>query len=332
MGKITIKDIAREAGVSISTVSNALNGVSVVKPETREYILEVADRLHYIPDLNGKNLKAKSTKVLGLFTTSLKGPYFATLADIMFWECVKNGYELNIFVTWNERSAINSILGKRVDGCVILSSDVDDEGAKRILELDSPTVFLDRELKGGKVASIIFDSYRDGVTVADFLLRKGAKKLAIIRGVIDNYDSIERTRGFRDRLAKEGIGLPDEYVLEGGFEREKAYNAVKEFVEKKIPMPDAIFATNDLSAFGCMDALRDCGYRVPEDVIVVGVDDIEQSNWYTPKLTTVRTGYEKQGSLAVKKLVKMINEEETGDIIKLHGQLVERESSDRIIK
>lgn len=329
MGKVTIKDIAREAGVSISTVSNALNGVSVVKPETREHILEVADRLHYIPDLNGKNLKAKSTKVLGLFTTSLKGPYFATLSDIMFWECVKNGYELNIFVTWNERSAINSILGKRVDGCVILSSDVDDDGARRIVELETPTVFLDREVKGTKAASIIFDSYRDGATVADYLIKKGMKRFCIIKGVLDNYDSIERTKGFRDRLARGGIALESDYVLEGGFEREKSYAAVKEFLQKGLPLPDAVFATNDLSAFGCMDALKEAGYKIPEDVLVIGVDDIEQCNWCTPRLSTIRTGYEKQGSLAVKKLVKMINGEETGDIIKLHGQLVERESTVR---
>jgi len=330
MAKVTIKDIAREAGVSISTVSNALNGVSVVKPETREYILEVADRLHYIPDLNGRNLKAKATKVLGLFTTSLKGPYFATLADIMFWECVKHGYELNIFVTWSERSAITSILGKRVDGCVILSNDVDEEGAKRILELDAPTVFLDRELKGNRVSSIIFDSYRDGMTVADFLLKKGLRKFSVIQGVRDNYDSIERFRGFRDRLLKDGIVVDPDYILEGGFEREKTRETVGQLLDKGYALPEAFFATNDLSAFGCMDALQQRGYKIPEDVLVIGVDDVEMCQWYTPKLSTIRTGYEKQGSLAVKKLVKMINGEETGDIIKLHGQLIERESTERV--
>lgn len=327
MGKVTIKDIAKEAGVSISTVSNALNGVSVVKPETREYILEVADRLHYIPDLNGRNLKAKSTKVLGLFTTSLKGPYFATLADIMFWECVKHGYELNIFVTWSERSAITSILGKRVDGCVILSHDVDEEGAKRIMELDAPTVFLDREVKGNRVSSIIFDSYRDGMEVADYLLKHGKKRFAVIQGVLDNYDAIERFRGFRDRLLKDGIVVDPDDILEGGFEKEKTKAAFSAYLDSGRKLPEAVFATNDMSAFGCMEALQEHGFKIPDDVWLVGVDDVEMCQWVSPKLTTVRTGYEKQGSLAVKKLVKMINGEETGDIIKLHGQLIEREST-----
>ncbi|MBP5198530.1 MAG: LacI family DNA-binding transcriptional regulator [Lachnospiraceae bacterium] len=329
MGKVTIKDIAREAGVSISTVSNALNGVSVVKPETRDYILGVADRLNYIPDFNGRNLKAKSTKVLGLFVTSLKGPYFATLADIMFWECVKHGYELTIFITWNERSAINSILGKRVDGCVILSSDVDDEGAKRILELEYPTVFIDRELKSEKVSSIIFDSYRDGVTVAEHFIRKGVKKPMLITGVRGNYDSKERSRGFLERLEKEGIVIPDDYILDGEFNTDETYEVMNKFLQTGKPLPEAIFGTNDLSAIGAINALKDNGYSVPGDVIVMGVDDIDMCEYLNPTLSTIRTGFEKQGSLAVKKLVKMINGEETGDIYKLHGQLVERESTNK---
>lgn len=329
MGKVTIKDIAREAGVSISTVSNALNGVDVLKPETREHILEVADRLHYIPNLNGRNLKSKSTKVIGLFVTSLKGPYFAALADIMFWECKKFGYELNIFVTWEGKSTITNILGRRVDGSVVLSHDVDDEGLRQIQELEVPTVFLDRETKSKKTASVIFDSYRDGEMVAEYLIERGVKRICFIQGILNNYDGIERARGFRDCLAKEGITLDPEYVLRGEFERGIAHDSMIEFLEKGLPLPEAVFACNDLSAFGCMDALIEKGYEIPKDTMVIGTDDVEMCSFYTPKLTTVRTGYEKEGSVAVRKLVKMINGEETGDIIKLHGQLIERESTGR---
>lgn len=327
MSKVTIKDIAREAGVSISTVSNALNGVNVLKPETRDHILEVADRLHYIPNLNGKNLKSKATKVIGLFVTSLKGPYFATLADIMFWECKKYGYELNIFVTWEEKSAMTSILGRRVDGCVVLSEAVDAIGAERIKELEVPTVFLDRNLAADKISSVLFDSYKDGESVAEFFIGRNKKKVAVIQGALNNYDAIERFRGFGDRLAREGITLDPEYILEGGFEREWSRDTVQKFLEKGLPLPEAFFATNDLSAIGCMDALLEAGYEIPQDTIVVGVDDIELCEWYNPKLTTVKTGYEKQASVAITKLVKMINEEETGEIIKLKGQLIEREST-----
>lgn len=327
MGNVTIKDIAREAGVSISTVSNALNGVNVLKPETRDQILEVADRLHYVPNLNGRNLKSKATKVIGLFVTSLKGPYFATLADIMFWECKKFGYELNIFVTWEGRSAINSILGRRVDGCVVLSQDVNDKDAEAIRRQEVPTVFLDRELSGKKVSSVIFDSYKDGETVAEFLISRNVQKICFVKGLKGNYDAVERSRGFHERLAKDGIELDPEYILEGGFERKMAHDSMEVFLKKGLPLPEAVFAANDLSAFGAMDALREAGYEIPKDLIVIGVDDIEQCCWYSPQLTTVKTGYEKEGAVAIKKLVKMINGEETGDIIKLHGRFFEREST-----
>ena len=327
MGKVTIKDIAREAGVSISTVSNALNGVNVLKPETREHILEVAERLHYIPNLNAQNLKSKATKVIGFFVTSLKGPYFATLADIMFWECMKYGYELNIFVTWGGKSAINSILGKRVDGCVVFSHDVDEEGARQIQELEVPTVYLDRETKSKRTASVIFDSYQDGESVAEFLIDRGIKRIAFIRGVLDHHDAIDRLRGFSDRLTKAGIIIEPEYILDGSFERGVSREAMTAFLQKGLPLPEAIFAANDLSALGCMDALIEAGYHIPQDTIVIGVDDIELAGWYKPTLTTVKTGYEKEGILAIRKLVKMINGEETGDIIKLHGRLIEREST-----
>lgn len=329
MAKVTIKDIAREAGVSISTVSNALNGVNVLKPETREHILEVADRLNYIPNLSGKNLKARATKVIGLFVTSLKGPYFATLSDIMVWECMKYGYELNIFVTWEGKNAITSILGKSIDGCVVLSGNVDERGVEQIEEQKVPVVFLDREVKTEKISSVIFDSYKDGEAVAQYFIDRNIKRICFVEGIIHNYDAIERARGFKTRLAKEGIVLDPEYILRGEFEREVAYDSVKAFLEKGLPLPEAFFAANDLSAIGCMDALKEAGYKIPEDTIVVGVDDIEFCEWHNPTLTTIKTGYEKQASVAIKKLVKMINNEETGDIIKLHGRMIERGSTDK---
>lgn len=328
MGKVTIKDIAREAGVSISTVSNALNGVDALKPETREHIMEVVERLHYVPNLNGRKLKSKATKVIGLFTRSLKGPYFSALADIMFWECHKNGYELNIFVTWNAKSAINNILGGQVDGSVILNTDIGEEETRSILELGIPAVFLDREICGRRVSSVIFDSYRDGEIAAEYIIERGFRRICYVHGILTNYDGIWRARGFWERLEKEGITLDTKYILHGNFERNQAHDEMADFLEKGLPLPEIIFAANDLSAFGCISALTERGYRVPEDVLVMGVDDIELCRYYSPSLTTIRTGYEKQGSVAASKLIKMIHGEE-GEIIRFHGELMERKSTSR---
>ncbi len=111
--KVTIKDVAREAGVSISTVSNALNGVDVLRPDTRRHILEVAERMNYVPNLNGRNLKSQFTKVIGLFLTSIKGTYYNVLVDSVYQECRKYGYELNIFVSERAENMMSNMRRKR---------------------------------------------------------------------------------------------------------------------------------------------------------------------------------------------------------------------------
>ncbi len=329
MGKVTIKDVAREAGVSISTVSNALNGVDVVLPETKAHILEVADRLHYIPNMNGRNLKTKATKTIGLLVTSLKGPYFGILADTLFWECKKNGYDFNIFVTWNSQSAMNNVLGNRVDGWIILDNDIKEQEENRIFSYEIPTVFLDREAFGKKASSVVFDSYRDGVMAAEYLFKRKPQRFAFIQGVWNNYDARQRYQGFVDTLAGYGIKVAPEYILNGSFERYTAHDAMQEFLKKGLPIPDAIFATNDLSAIGCMDVLLEAGYKIPDDVIVMGVDDIELGEWYRPALTTIRTGIEKQAVVAVDKMMQLLAGNTEGDVTKIQGTLIERQSTNK---
>ena len=329
MGKVTIKDVAREAGVSISTVSNALNGVDVVLPETKAHILEVADRLHYIPNMNGRNLKTKATKTIGLLVTSLKGPYFGILADTLFWECKKNGYDFNIFVTWDSQSAMNNVLGNRVDGWIILDNDIQEPEENRIFAYEIPTVFLYREASGEKASSVVFDSYHDGVMATEYLLQKKPQKIAFVQGVWNNYDAKQRYQGFMDTLARHDMEVEPEYILNGSFERYTAHDAMQEFLQKKLPIPDAIFAANDLSAIGCMDVLLEAGYHIPEDIIVMGVDDIELGEWYRPALTTIRTGIEKQAVVAVEKMMTLLTGEARGDITKIQGTLIERQSTDK---
>lgn len=327
MGKVTIKDVAREAGVSISTVSNALNDVDVLKPETKKHILEVAERMHYIPNLNGRNLKCKETKVIGLFVTSLKGPYFVQLADSIFRECAKYGYELNVFVTWDNASAMNNILGKRVDGCIISGAATSKEDRKRIQDYEIPAVFLDGEIADKRLASVVFDSRQDGMLAAQYLISKGAKRAGFIKGYPGNYDAGLRFQGFEEGLQGAGLELEEDYIWDGCFEKETTRESVRAFLAKGKQLPDVIFAANDLSAIGAIEALTEAGIRIPEDVQVLGVDDIEQGQWCKPTLSTIRTGFEEQGAIAARKLLKLISEEEQGEVIRLQGQLVEREST-----
>lgn len=325
--KVTIKDVAREAGVSISTVSNALNNVDVLYPDTKQHILEVAKRLHYIPNLNGRNLKTQATNVIGLFINSIKGTYYGILADSIYWACKKHGYELNIFISDKADNMMANILGRRVDGAVILNELICKEQEDILIENDIPVVFIDREKKGKSVSSVIFDSYHEGELAAKFLLELGNKTFAYMYGVDNNYDNTGRRKGFESVLRQAGIKLDSDYILNGAFEREVSYNSIKSFLESGKPLPDAIFASNDESAIGTINALLEEGIKVPEQVNVIGCDDIETAKLVRPSITTIRTSFEKQGTLAIENLLKLIRKESEGTIEILHGRIIPREST-----
>lgn len=326
MAKITIKDVAREAGVSIATVSNALNDVDVLKPETKQHVLEVAERLHYIPDINGRGLKSGKTKVIGLFVTCIESSYYGAVAESIFWECQKHGYELNVHVSHQRRNMMRDILGRRVDGAIILNNRIERDDVEVLIDAKIPTIFLDREVQTETVGSVLFDSYNDGAMAARYLIEKGFTRLGYIMGIVKSYDDERRYAGFKDVVESAGLRIKDDYVWTGGFERDNSYEATKHFLQKGLELPDAIFAANDWSAIGCMEAMQEAGIRFPEDISIIGCDDIEMCEWFKPTLTTIRTEYKKQGLYAIQKLLKIINGEETGSIIQMEGEIIERES------
>ncbi len=324
--KITIKDVAREAGVSISTVSNALNNVNVLHPDTKERVLEVARRLNYTPNLNGRNLKAQATGVLGLFLGAIRGPYYGELSDSIYRACVEGGYELEIFLSSDPSHIMTNILGHRVDGAIILNSAIGPAQEEILKNQQIPTVYIDRILVGEKSSSVVFDSRNGGEQAAKFLLELGHKKFMYIEGEEDNYDNHERRSGFFEALKRAGIVVEDDYILPGKFERLAAYNSVTKFIDSGKELPDAIFAANDLSAIGVLEALRDSGVKVPEQVNVMGCDDIELTRVVSPSVTTIRTFFEKQGIIAVEQLIRMIGGE-SGRLITLNGRIIPRDST-----
>ena len=158
MAKVTIKDVAREAGVSIATVSNALNDVDVLKAETKKHVLEVAEKLRYIPDINGRGLKRSKTKVIGLFTSCIETLYYGVLAETIFAECSNCGYDLMIHVSNQERNTMRNILGRRVDGAIIVNDLLSQDNKDIIREEEIPAVFLELEIKTDKISDALMES------------------------------------------------------------------------------------------------------------------------------------------------------------------------------
>lgn len=324
--KVTIKDVAREANVSISTVSNALNGVDVLHADTKEHILKVAKRLNYIPNLHGRNLKSSATKVIGLFVRSIKGPYYGKLVDSIANKCEERGYDLMVFITKNERATINNLLGRGIDGAIIFNEWISSENLNLLEKSNMPLVFLDREKVGGNISSVVFASYEGGQMVARYLTELGHKKIGYIHGVEDLYDDIERFRGVKKVLNEKGLSYDKSYSLFGHFEEDTTFNAVKEFINSGQDLPEAFIAANDLSAIGCIKALNSEGYSVPRDVSVTGFDNIEVSPYFNSGITTVRIPIVKQGVLAVDRLLDIIHKKESGKLDRLEGEMIIRNS------
>lgn len=329
MNKITIRDVARVADVSISTVSKALNNVDVVKPETKKKILEVANELHYVPNLMGKQLKKRETGMIGFYTNSVKGPYFSILFESIAKEAEKFGYGLNIFISSNKKVVLNSIMGNLVDGIIGFEDLINNQDLLAIKREKIKMVFIDRNISDKTIGSVTFDSYCKGKEVTEYLIDLGHKSIGFIRGY-DTYDSYERLRGYKEALNNSNIPYNNQIVLEGNLEESIAYTAVRSLLsDEKRAIPSAIIAVNDLSAIGAVKAIESLGYHVPKDISVIGFDDVDLLEYFTPKLTTVQNPIEKQGKLAVKHLIDMIENKAEGCAFELQGTLIVRDSTSK---
>ena len=325
MRKVTIKDVAREAGVSIATVSNALNNVDVVQEKTRNHILEVAQRLHYVPNMNGKRLRGSESHIIGLFLTTLSGNYNGNLADWIYQGCKKQGYDIQVFTTSGVDYIVEKLQGSNIDGAILHCGQMTDEEKRRITVTGLPVVFLDNEEVGPTTSSVIFQSYEEGRMAAEYLFGLGHRTLMFIQGAETSFHSHQRQAGFFDAAVDLGLTIPEDCVLMGNFERVVAYRAMRQYLQSGRPLPDAIFAANDHSAIGCMEALKECDVRIPEDVSIIGCDDNEFCSMVSPSLTTIRTNLTRLGELAASEILRLMNHE-PGQLVTIPGNLIVRQS------
>ena len=302
--------------------------MDVVRPETKKKVLEVAERLHYIPNLMGKQLKSGRTKMLGFYTSSVSGPYFSTLVESIAHEAEKNGYGVNVFVSNDKQIVLNSIMGNVVDGIIGFEELITEENLQAMKREKIKAVFVDRNITSETIGSVVFDSYEKGYEATEYLIHLGHKRIGFIAGFIGVYDNDERFRGYNAALKANGISFKEDYLLQGLFEEEGAYHSVYSFMTNhKGRHPTAFLAGNDLSAIGTIKALELAGYNVPDDMSVIGFDDIEVLQYFTPGLTTVHNPIAKQGAVAVEHLLELISEKEQGKSCQLQGELVFRHSA-----
>lgn len=324
--KVSIKDVAKAAGVSISTVSNALNGVDVVTDKTRSKVLAIAKELNYVPNYMGRQLKSGKTKMIGFYTKSIDPPYFSTVADTLARELSQRGYGLNIMMSHHKEDIIRQILGGTIDGLIGFDEILNRHDIARIEKSGLKTVLMDRQLSAPNISSVIFNSVSMGMEVTEYLIFNGHKKIGFIKGFDGVYDSDCRVAGFMESMKKNQLNVNRQWIYEGGFIEEHTYDATKEWLIKVPELPTALIAGNDSSAIGALRAFKELGINVPNDISLIGFDDIPLLNYIHPKLTTYHLPIIEQGKVAVAQLFDMLEKNQQGTIIELGGHLVLRDS------
>jgi len=326
----TIKDVAREAGVSLGTVSNVLNGKVRVKSETKEKVYHAMGKLNFQYNMNASSLRTKTTKNVGLIIPTIVNPYYPELSRGVEDALRKEKFALFLCNSDRDREIekhyVDVLLSKGVDGLLLVKSKLTEEEVRQIA-LRTAVVLVDHDSENSTSFCFVNVDDNSGIIQGMKLLEQyGHERIAYISGLQDAYSSICRIKSFRKCLEERKIPCRPEYMVEGNFSWNSGYNAAKQLLSLSIP-PTSIFAANDVMAIGAIRAILDSGRRIPEDISVLGYDDIEMGNLCMPTLTTIHQPKYRVGTEAVKLLFREVHKEEVFDKqILMQTRVIMRES------
>lgn len=308
---VTIKEVAKEAGVSIATVSRVFNDSGPVNDGTREKILDVARRLRYTPHGGARSLIMSKTHTLGVLLPDLYGEFFSEVIRGIDHAARQSGYHVLLSSSHNDADEIDAAMKAmrgRVDGLIVMYPDVN----ARILEVNlsdsMPVVLLNCDVDEDSFLSINIDNYGGAYAMTEHLLNSGHRHIAMIKGAENNFDAAERLRGFRAAIEQNGAASLE---VAGHFTEASGFSAAEAVLTSE-PRPTAIFAANDSMAIGALSAVRQNGLRVPDDIAIAGFDDIPMAAYITPPLSSVHVPINDLGSRAISRLIDAVNGKEGG--------------------
>ncbi|RAP77597.1 LacI family DNA-binding transcriptional regulator [Paenibacillus montanisoli] len=320
----TIKDVAKMAGVAVSTVSYALNNSPKISEETRRKVVKAAEALSYRPSGAARNLKKRKSETIGLFLNDLGGPFYSQVIEGVQEVVASHDYNLIVCSTYGgENSSANRFLREKfVDGAIIMGSAIPDSLILQVAAESFPIVVLDRELKADYVHSVLIMNEQGAYDAVKHLIKLGRRKIEFLSGPLAAYDNSKRYEGYKRALKEHNLPVPAKISMQGRYLEAGGYQAVKVMLAGN-RLPDAIFAANDEMAIGAIRALREGGVRVPEDIAVVGFDNISLGPFVRPTLTTIGHSKYEMGAIATQ-LVFNVQKDENS--IMLPTQLVIRQS------
>jgi LacI family transcriptional regulator len=306
---VTIKDVAREAGVSVATVSRVWNGSAVVSDATRSRVEAVTTRLGYVPNSAARSLITSRTSTIGVLLPDLHGEFFSELIRGIDQTARRSGFHLLVSSSHSDGAevdfALRSMRG-RVDGLIVMSTHAEARAAMRQLPPAFPVVALNA-IVDGATTILTIQNYEGALAMVRHLITLGHDPIAMIGGPDGNDDAMERRRGYRDALAEAGLASDAALESAGAFDEQSGYRAATELLGRS-PRPRAIFAANDAMAIGAISALHEHGLEVPGDMAIAGFDDIPMARYMSPPLTSVRVNIPALGERAARRLLEAIDD------------------------
>lgn len=331
----TIKDIAKAAGVSVTTVSRALNGYSDVSEKTRQKIMLIAKELNYSPNTLARGLVMNVSKTIGLLVSGLnreseKDQIIFSILTGVNESVSEKDYDLILFNTnsskQREKTYSQLCRERRVDGVIIQGIKTDDPYLREVVESEIPCVLIDIPVHSENVGYVTTDNKIGAVKAVEHLISLGHENIGMINGHSKAFVSQKRQEGYTEALKKHGLPVNPDWIRNGQFEEETAFAEAKLLLQKNSEI-SAIFCASDLMALGALKAAKSLGRKVPEDLSVVGYDDIILSSYSNPPLTTISQNFFQLGYQAAHLLVNMLEGKSEPQVVTMSTKLIKRNST-----
>ncbi|MBI9010338.1 MAG: LacI family DNA-binding transcriptional regulator [Tenericutes bacterium] len=315
----TIKDVAKAAGCSISTVSYALNNDKRIPEVTANRIKKIADEINYLPSAAARNLKKQNTNTILVAISNFGGPVYNELLDGIHNELAKHEYTM---VVSTGASSDNMLKQRTADGAIISDINISDKFLRQLSKNFKPIIVLDRSLNNQNINNMTIDNLKAMYLLTQDVLSKGYKKIAYVHGVKDTYDNKTRFSGIQKALRENNLEIFKEYF--GNFTKDSGKEIASKIIEESIK-PDMLICGNDEMALGIMEVLQENNIKIPENMGISGFDDIQLSSYFTPKLSSIKINHFEWGQKIAKTLLRLLKgatEKSTKEL----GTLIIRES------
>jgi LacI family transcriptional regulator len=325
----SINEVAQMAGVSTTTVSRYMNNRIELPAETAARIDAAIRQLDYRPNILAKRLSLGRSEAIGLVTPEIANPFFAELAAAVEDEAEKHGYSVFMTSTGGHRErelmSLRRMQDGHVDGLIMMTNQPDDGKLAASLHKYGHIVLVDEDIADVNVPKLFVENRQGAYSATRFLIEAGHRRIAHIGGPARLFSAIERLAGFLDAMAQSGIEVPPRHLRQGEYSRDFGLEAMRGLLDGGEP-PTAVFAGSDFIAIGVMQAVREKGLSVPQDVSLVGFDDMPFADFLAPGLTTIRQPTSDLGRVGLRTLLASIRGQEVAELTRLPVTLVERHS------